>query len=129
MYTRDQADAAAENALTQERTRSAAYFSPGWRGLPELETLEPELRLRVLRRARRVVGRNWLLHAGALGWVAGYASAWYFLVPAGDQNSALTVFALGATLPVPFFYGACMRGAIRKILRSMAAAASGTASG
>jgi hypothetical protein len=106
--------------LAHERTRSAAHFSSSWRGYPELETLEPELRLRVLRKARRVVRRNWLLHGSALGWVAAYASGWFFLVPVDDQRSALTVFALGATLPVPFFYGACMGRAIRKTLRSMA---------
>ncbi len=121
MLTRDQANAAAETLLAQGRARNPVHFSPGLRGSREFEALEPELRLRVLRRAWRMVGRNWLLHVAALGWVAAYASAWYFLVPAGDQHSVLFVFALAATLPVPFFYAACVRRAIRKILRSMAA--------
>jgi hypothetical protein len=123
MLTRDPANATAETVLAQGRARNAAHFNPGWRGLPELEMLEPELRLQVRRRARCAVSRNWLLHAGALGWVAAYVSAWYFLVPTDDQYSVLIVFALGAALPVPFFYSACMRRAIRKILRSMATSA------
>lgn len=119
MLTRDQANATAETLLAQGRARNTAHFSPGWRGSPEFEALEPALRLRVLREARRAVSRNWLVHAGSLGWMAGYISAWYFLIPANDQYSALFVFVLAATLPVPLLYGACVSRAIRKVLRSM----------
>lgn len=123
MLTRDQANAAAQTAqslLAQERAQNAARLNRALRGFPELEALAPELRLQALRAARRDVGRNWLIHAAALAWFAAYTSVWYFLVPAGDKHSAATVFALGATLPLPFFYGACVRGRIRRLVREIA---------
>jgi hypothetical protein len=120
MLRRDQGNAAAESLLAQARARSAARSDLHLRGFLELEALDPELRSQVLRQARRATARNWLVHAAALSWVAAYAATWYFLVPSGDKHSAATLFALGAVLPVPFFYNACARRQVCKILRSMA---------
>jgi hypothetical protein len=128
MLTKEQANAAAESVLAQERARSAVRSNLSLRGFPDLEALAPELRPQVLREARREIRRSLLAHAAALSWVAAYASVWYFLVPAGDQHSAAAVFALAATLPLPFFYGACVRRRVRKLARSMATG-SGSASG
>ena len=122
MLTREQANAAAESVLAQERARSVVRSSLSLRGFPDLEALAPELRTQVLRDARRDVRYNLLAHVAALGWVAAYASVWYFLVPAGDKHSAAPVFALGATLPLPFFYGACVRRRVRTLVRSIVAA-------
>ncbi len=128
MLRKDQANAAAESLRAQARARNNAQLTRRLGAFPELTALQPELRAQVLREAKRAIGRSWLAHAAALSWVAAYGATWYFLVPEGDKPSAVTVFALGATLPVPFFYSACVRRRIRRIVRSMAARPAGPSS-
>lgn len=120
MATRNQANSVADAVLAQERARSATRLSRRYWAFPELEAIEPERRPQVVREAQRAVARNWLCHLAALSWVAAYALTWGLLIPAGDKHSSLLVFALGATVPVPFFYGACTRSQVRRIARSMA---------
>jgi hypothetical protein len=121
MVTRNQANSIADAVLAQERARSAARLNRRYRSFPELDSVEPEHRAQVLRAANRAVTRNCLLHLAALSWVAAYALTWGFLVPQSDKHSAVAVFALGATVPIPFFYGACVRRQVRRIARSMVA--------
>ncbi len=120
MITRNQASSIADALLAQERARSAARLGRRYRAFPELGSVEPEQRAQVVREANRAVLRSWVCHVAALSWVAWYALLWVFVVPLGDKHSALPVFALGATVPVPFFYGACVRRRVRRIVRSMA---------
>ncbi len=123
MVTRNQANSIADALLAQERARCAARLSRRYRAFPELESVEPEARAQVVREANRAVLRGWVYHLVALSWVAAYGLTWGFLVPVSDKHSALLVFALGATVPVPFFYGACVRREVRRIVRSMAISA------
>jgi hypothetical protein len=123
MATRNQANSIADAVLAQERARGAR-LSRRYRDFPDLEAIEPERRAQVVRQAQRAVARNWLCHLAALSWVAAYALTWGFLIPAGDRRSALALFALGATVPIPFFYGACTRRQVRRIARSVAVSAS-----
>jgi hypothetical protein len=120
MATRNQANSIAEALLAQERARSATRLNRSYWDFPELEAIEPERRALVVREARRAVARNWVCHLVALNWVLAYALTWGFLIPAGDKHGALPVFALGATVPVPFFYGAWTRRQVRRIARSVA---------
>jgi|SRR6185312_11472508 hypothetical protein len=124
MVTRNQASSIADDLLAQERARSAARASRRYWAFPELDLVAPERRAQVRREAARVVARSWLLHLVALAWVAAYAWAWSHLVPAGDRQSALPVFLLGATVPIPFFYAACARRQVRRIVRWMMTSAS-----
>jgi hypothetical protein len=124
MVTRNQANSIADALLAQERARSAARSSRRYWAFPELDMIEAERRAQVRREANRAVARNWLLHLAALSWIAAYALTWGFLVPAGDRHSALLVFMLGASVPIPFFYAACVRRRVRQIVRSMLASAS-----
>ncbi len=126
MATRNQANNVADALLAQERARSAGRSSRRYQAFPELDSVEPERRAQVVREANRAVIRSWVSHLAALGWVAAYALAWGFLVPPGDQRSAVPVFALGATIPIPFFYSACVRRQVRRIVRSMAISTSGS---
>ncbi len=123
MVTRNQANSIADALLAHERARSAARLSRRYRAFPELKSVDPERRAQVVCEANRGVLRSWVCHLVALSWVAAYALTWVFLVPAGDKHSALPVFALGATVPVPFFYGTCVRRRVRRIVRSMSIAA------
>jgi hypothetical protein len=120
MVRRNQANSIADALLAQERARLAAHSSRRYWSFPELNAVEPERRPQVLRAANRAVTRNWLLHVVALSWVAAYASTWVFLVPQSDKHSVVPVFALGGTVPIPFFYGACVRRQVRRIARSLA---------
>jgi len=124
MVTRNEAKSVADALLAQERARGATRLSRRYWAFPELQAIEPDRRPEVLREAQRAVARNWLCHVAALGWIAAYALTWGLLIPAADKHSSLPVFALGATVPVPFFYGACTRRQVRRIARSLALRAS-----
>jgi hypothetical protein len=129
MVTRNQANSIADALLAQERARRATRASRRYWAFPELDLIEPERRAQVRREAGRVVARSWLLHLVAMSWVAAYAWAWSHLVPAADRQSALPVFMLGATVPIPFFYAACIRRQVRQIVRwTLASASSSPAS-
>ncbi len=119
MVTRNQANSIADALLAQERARSADRLSRRYRKFPELKWVEPERRAQVVCEANRAVLRSWVVHLAALSWVAAYALTWGFLVPSAEKHSALLVFALGATVPVPVFYGTCVRRRVRRIVRSM----------
>jgi hypothetical protein len=129
MVTRNQANSIAGAVLAQERARSAARLSHRYWAFPELISIAPERRAQVVRQAQRAVARSWVCHLVALSWVAAYGLTWGFLVPSSDKPSALPVFALGAAVPVPFFYGACARRQVRQIARSIAVSASTGATG
>jgi hypothetical protein len=121
MVTRNQANNIADALLAEERARSTPRSGRRHWAFPELDSVEPAHRAQVLRVAYRSVMFSWPLHLVALGWIAAYALTWGFLVPEGDKHAAFPVFALGATVPIPFFYGACVRRQLRRIARSMAA--------
>jgi hypothetical protein len=123
MGTRNQANSIAGALLAQERARRATRASRRYWAFPELDLIEPERRAHVRREAARVVARSWLLHLVALSWVAAYVWAWGHLVPAADRQSALPVFMLAASVPIPFFYAACIRRQVRQIVRWMTASA------
>jgi hypothetical protein len=122
MVTRNQSYSIADAVIARERARSAARWNHRHWAFPELDSFDLERRTQVLRQANGAVLRNWLAHLAALGWIAAYAAAWAFLIPEADKQSAVLVFALGATIPIPFFYAACIRRQVRRIARSVAMA-------
>ncbi len=126
MITLAQADAIAEEILSQERALSleaknaAARRIPFYYRCPELKILGPWQRAEVVREAELAVKRNWRVSMAIFFWIFAWVSGRFFLTLHATQSEFLVPFLVTCIVPLVVVRTVLVRRNVKNIANSYA---------